>query len=109
LRGLPQSHWTSPLTKHKGLILRPSSFPEKFGIHFKKRRKSKVVFSLEKINHLFKIEINQPKNVKPKMKWCKLGSGVRWLGALKLKGVKTATNNALFYFKFNHEQSIHLL
>ena len=31
-----------------------------------------------KNNHLFKIEINQPMSVKRKMKWCKLGSGVRW-------------------------------
>jgi len=38
-----------------------------------------VIFALEKkFNNLFKIEINQPKSVKPKMKRCKFGSGVRW-------------------------------
>jgi hypothetical protein len=34
------------------------------------------------------VEINEPKSVKPKMRGCKLRSGVNWQGALKQKGIK---------------------
>jgi hypothetical protein len=42
------------------------------------------------------MQINQPKCVKPKMRECKLRSGVNCQGALKQKGIKQM---ALAYLK----------
>ena len=83
------SEKTLCLEVHQALVLRPSYFPEKVGLN-KKRCKSEIIFLQEIMEFVgvSVIERRQPTDGKPKIRGCKLRSGVYWQWALKQKDVK---------------------